>query len=28
MRLAIPFELHDNLVLEGLYAIAQALPAR
>lgn len=27
-RLAIPFELHDNLVLEGLYAIAQALPPR
>ncbi|HEY7903182.1 MAG TPA: type III pantothenate kinase [Casimicrobiaceae bacterium] len=26
-RIAIPFELHDNLVLEGLYAIAQTLPA-
>jgi type III pantothenate kinase len=25
-RLTIPFELHDNLVLEGLYAIAQTLP--
>jgi type III pantothenate kinase len=25
-RLAIPFELHDNLVLEGLYTIAQTLP--
>jgi type III pantothenate kinase len=27
-RLAIPFELHDNLVLEGLYAIAEELPPR
>ena len=26
-RLTIPFELQDNLVLEGLYRIAQGLPA-
>jgi type III pantothenate kinase len=27
-RIAIPFQLHENLVLEGLYAIAQTLPKR
>ena len=26
-RLTIPFELHENLVLEGLYRISQTLPA-
>lgn len=25
-RLAIPYELHDNLVLEGLYRVAQQVP--
>ena len=25
-RLTIPFELHDNLVLEGLFSISQSLP--
>jgi hypothetical protein len=24
--LTIPFELHDNLVLEGLFCISQSLP--
>ncbi len=27
-RIAVPFELHENLVLEGLYTIAQSLPSR
>ncbi len=26
-RLSIPFQLHDNLVLEGLYRVSQDLPA-
>ena len=26
-RLTIPFELHDNLVLEGLYCISRMLAA-
>jgi type III pantothenate kinase len=26
-RLTIPFELHDNLVIEGLYRISQSLPS-
>jgi pantothenate kinase type III len=26
-RLTIPFELHDNLVLEGLYCISRKLAA-
>jgi pantothenate kinase type III len=26
-RLTIPFELHDNLVLEGLYCISRTLAA-
>ena len=25
-RLSIPFQLHDNLVLEGLYRVSQDLP--
>ena len=25
-RLSIPFQLHDNLVLEGLYRVSEDLP--
>jgi pantothenate kinase type III len=25
-RLTIPFDLHENIVLEGLYRISQTLP--